>query len=127
MRKLSGPALIVIGVLHTIVGVILGYGPLTEIARDGFFNAVEPYDSRMAVFWFLFAGLVSILLGQLVLWAERHLNRPVPGFIGWQLLVLSIAVTVFIPISGAWLLMVLSISMIAAARRAAAPPVNATL
>jgi hypothetical protein len=119
MRRLSGPALVAIGVGHTVVGVTLGYSPLAEIARDGFFNAVEPHFSRMAVFWFLFSGLAVILLGQLVLWTERRLDRPVPAFIGWQLLALSIVTAVFIPVSGAYLVIILALYMIVVARRAA--------
>ncbi len=69
MRRLtrsSGLLLIATGVLHVLLGVLLGAEPLADIAQDGLFNAVDPYVDRSLVFWFLMSGVLIIMLGQLV-------------------------------------------------------------
>ena len=118
MPKISGHLLVAVGVVHNLVGVVFGFGYLAEIAHAGFFNAVEPHFPRQTVFWFLFTGLLFILIGQVCLWAERRLDRPLPAFVGWELLAFSVVGVVLIPVSGFWLVIALALYMIAAARRA---------
>jgi hypothetical protein len=56
-------------------------------------------------------------LGQLFSWIERRLKDPLPSFIGWELLGLSLVGLVFMPLSGFWLVLALAIYTILVARR----------
>lgn len=86
----------------------------------GFFNVLAGHSLRIAIVWFLFFGFLIFLLGHLCMWIERHLKRPVPAFLGWELLALSI-IGVALMGGGFWLLMAIGVYIIALARRAKAP------
>ena len=120
MRELSGLLLIAISVLHTVFGFVKGYGPLAEIVRAGFFNALAGHYPRIAVVWFLFFGFLIFVLGHVCMWIERHLNRPVPAFLGWELFALSV-IGIALMGGGFWFLMIIAAYIIASAQRAKTP------
>ena len=115
-RGISGLLLIAISVLHTVFGFVKGYGPLAEIVRAGFFNVLAGHSPRLAIVWFLFFGFLIFLLGHLCMWIERHLKRPVPGFLGWELVVLSL-IGVALMGGGFWLLMAIAVYIIVGSTR----------
>lgn len=98
--KLSGRLLILTGVIHNVVGLLMGYPYLLEMWQAGLWNSVDPHMSRMVIFWFLFSGFLLIMLGQMV----THYNHPVPKEFSWSLLVLSVLGSFMMPVSGLWLL-----------------------
>ena len=71
---------------------------------------------KQFTFWFLFGGVLMMVLGHLFFWIERRLKHPVPSFMGWELLALSV-VLVFMPLSGFWLVLALAIYTIVLAHR----------
>ena len=123
MRGMSGLLLIGIGVLHTIIGVFTGRGVLSRVVGATFFDEINRQLvmslGRQFVFWFVFGGVLLIVLGHLVMWVERRLSRPAPAFVGWELVIVSAIGLVFFPVSGFWLLLAAGIHMIVTAGRAA--------
>ena len=115
MKRIVGYLTISIGLIHTLVGVGMGYQWLADIGRDGGFDAVEGDHARMAIVWFLFTGLVLLVLGHVCVWLERQ-GRAVPAFVGWEMLALSIVGAFLMPVSGFWLLLVLAVSAVLVAR-----------
>ena len=109
MRTWTGPLLIAIGLLHTVFGVTHYRRELAETWHAGFFNALAPALARKLAFWFLFSGFLLIVLGHLCLWLEKGLGRPVPAFVGWELLVLSLVGAALMPVSGFWLVIAAAI------------------
>ncbi len=113
-RAPIGNLLLGIALLHTLVGVAAGVGlippragaapsaPLLDIARDGVFDAVESSPERMAIAWFLFAGLALGLAGQLQRDAERAGLRPSRG-LAISLGAFCLLGVIAIPVSGFWL------------------------
>lgn len=102
LAKNSGNLLIATGVLHNVIGFIMGWTVLTEIMRSGFINSINNEMDRNAIFWFLFAGFIMIALGKLMqdfISANLHL----PKWLGVTLLVLSLIGCTMMPISGFWL------------------------
>ncbi|HEY9608087.1 DUF6463 family protein [Allocoleopsis sp.] len=93
MRKISGLALITIGLLHSLTALIMpgmiGFrGIWQEIAEAGVFDAVKPESLRIwGYYWFLVPGFFLILYSFLCHWIEHQLDRPLPWFTGWGLLV----------------------------------------
>jgi hypothetical protein len=116
MTQITNGALLVgIGVVHSAFGLLTGAGLLAppggpprnllaEIARDGVLGAIEPDPLRSVLFWFLFFGLLVMILGGLVHRIERDGGRP-PGALAWQLGALGLAGGLLIPASGFWLLL----------------------
>lgn len=98
----SGTLMLAIGVLHTVVGVVLGWTPLVAIASDGYVGAVERSFDRMAIFWFLGFGFVLMLAGEAVRLLEDR-GEPVPPRLGWILGAVSGLGAAAIPASGFWL------------------------
>ena len=104
MHHSTGPTLIGIGGLHTVVGVV-GYRPqLAAIARDGVVDAVDPYADRQTAFWFALTGVTLMLWGDNIRWMERTTGS-VPPALPWQLLGVGSVGVVLMPRSGFWLLL----------------------
>ena len=127
MRRLSGPLLTATGVLDLLYVLVFHYKQLAAIAGDGFFNAVEPdvayatFD-RETAFWHLTFGLMVVILGALIHWTQARTGT-LPAFLGWSLLVLSVAALVLIPVSGFWLVLPQAVMMILVSRRSSSTTV----
>ena len=126
MRGTSGLLLIGIGVLHTIVGVFQGYSVLSRISQTTFSTEtgrqLVTALGNQFVFWFLFGGFLMLVLGHTFIWIERRLNRRLPSFIGWELLVLSVGGLALMPLSGFWLVLAVAIYTILGARHTSQTP-----
>ncbi len=99
--KYSGIFLALTGALHNFLGTILGWEALLRIAAGGYFSSVEFFNG---VFWFLIVGFALILLGHLSHWIIQSTNAPLPSFVGWYLLIVSVIGIFLMPVSGFWLL-----------------------
>lgn len=116
MRGTPGKALLLIGVVHEAVGVAAGVGALAppdgpprnlfaEILAAGVVGAIEVDRLRTVLFWYVFFGLVLLMLGwALDRWELR--GDTLPASIGWQLAVLALGGGLLIPASGFWLALV---------------------
>jgi len=129
MRRLCGPLLMATGVLHLLMGILVLYSrPLADIARDGFFGAVEPQTlastfDREAAVWFVMFGLLTLILGGLVHWAQARTGF-LPAFLGWSVLLLSLVGLILMPLSGFWVVLPPAVMMILVSRRAGSPDVG---
>ncbi|MDL4618817.1 DUF6463 family protein [Citrobacter amalonaticus] len=103
MWKYSGWFLILTGMLHTLAAVILGYDSFIEIGQQGVVNAMDDNISLEYSFWFLFCGIIIMLLGELLRVFIQKTQQPAPKFLGYSLLVISIAGCILMPASGFWL------------------------
>ena len=121
MQRFTGQALLAVGVLHTLVGLLSFGQPLAAIARDGVVNAVDPRPERQTACWFLLAGVLLCTLGYSTRWAQRRTGT-VPAGLGWILLAIAGSGVVLMPFSGFWLLFPPALLALAAARRGPARP-----
>ncbi|MFS1516306.1 DUF6463 family protein [Bacillus sp. SM2101] len=101
--KLSGILLIGTGILHTIVGLIIGWGVLGEIVKEGIFNTVGTQYDRNAAVWFLLCGIFWVIIGQFMHLYVKERQQPLPRFIGWYFLIIGILGVFISPVSGFWL------------------------
>ncbi len=123
MRKVSGLALVAIGLLHSLALVMpgaIGFGGIwKEIGDAGIVDAVKSESLRIwGYYWFLMPGFFMIIYGLLIHWIENHLCRPLPSFAGWGLLAVAGFGIVLDPDTGFWLVLLVAINMIVASRRA---------
>lgn len=111
MRAWIGKTIIAIGALHTAVGILAFRTRLAELIREGLINTVDGRAERAFPFWFLVCGVVWVIFGAFVDWAER-MGHSFPRFLGWALFVFAAAMVVVMPVSGAWLLLVPAVGAI---------------
>lgn len=99
-----GRALIAVGVIHTLFGLISFQSILGQLVSEGLWNTVHGQPEREYAFWFLVTGLMLLLFGGLVHSNERD-GRRLPPAIAWGLLLLTVAMVLIMPVSGGWLLL----------------------
>jgi hypothetical protein len=106
-----------VGVLHCALFVWFGRATLGTIASERFWNAIDPVRERQVLFWALLTGVMALLLGQLALWVARN-GKPLPAFLGWQILGLTLVCGILMPVSGGWLFAVPGALIVLGARKA---------
>ncbi|MBE9094119.1 DUF6463 family protein [Tychonema sp. LEGE 07203] len=123
MEKISGLALIVLGLVHSLIalaipGAIGFSGIWQEIIDAGVVDTVKPESLRIwGYYWFLVLGFLMIIYGLLCYWIENQLNQPLPSFAGWSLLVFSGFCIVLDIDTGVWLVLLVAINAIVASWR----------
>lgn len=116
--KHSGTLFIGTGIIHNLIGLIMGWQVLVELADSRFINSITNQMDRNAVFWFLFSGFMMMILGHFMQRYSREHNKPVPAFIGNYLLILATLGCLIMPQSGFWLVLPQALIIIIANRKA---------
>ena len=114
-KRWIGRWLIAVGIVHTTFGFVFMGDALAVLWNEGLFNSVNGQPEREFPFWFIFAGLILILLGAMVDRSEA-LGPGLPKWLGWGLLGLVVICLVVMPISGVWLIVPPTIGAFLAAR-----------
>lgn len=118
MRKISGLALILIGLLHSAIALVMpgaiGFsGIWQEIVDAGVLDVVKSDSLRIwGYYWFLVLGFLMMIYGFLCYWLENQLNQPLPPFSGWSLLAFSCFCIVLDVDTGFWLVLLVAINEI---------------
>ncbi len=116
MTKLAGRLLVAIAAIHFGFGFWAGARPLAGIARDGFWNAVEPQSDRELVFWVLAFSIPFLFLGGLLSRLGSR-GETSPPWLGWSLAAFAAVLVGLMPESGGWLLFLPAAFLISAARK----------
>ena len=121
MRRMSGPLLVATGVLD-ILYVLVSYSrQFAAIFQEGLVDAVEVIPAQLdreTAFWHLMFGATFVVLGGLVCWTQSRTGT-LPAFLGWSLLALGLLGAILVPVSGFWLVLLLALLVLVAARRGA--------
>jgi hypothetical protein len=123
MKKISGLALMTIGLLHSLIGLLLpgvvGFsGVWQEIVDVGIIDAAKSDSLKIwGYYWFLMPGFIMILYGLLCHWIENQLNVSLPWFVGWGLLLVAGFGIVLDLDTGFWLVLIVAINEIVASQR----------
>jgi hypothetical protein len=106
-RRVAGRLMVLIGILH-LSGLWVSREPLRRIAEGGFFNQVDSavgnlpgYADQELVFWFTLWGLVTVVIGQLLIVMERK-GVQAPAWFGVELFVLNLGCAFLLPKGGFW-------------------------
>jgi len=111
MKRWIGRSVILIGLLHTIFGLIAFRSTFALLLREGIINTVNGQPDREMAFWFTFFGFSMIVFGALIDWCESK-GIKLPPAIGWGLLTIAIIGVLFMPVSGFWVVLIPSIGAI---------------
>ena len=115
MKAWIGKAIVGIGIIHCLFGVVFSRSTLALLWSEGLINTVNGHPEREFAFWFLAFGLLAIILGSFINWTERKGIIP-PPFLGWSLFVLTVAVVTIMPLSGGWLVFIPALGAIIRSR-----------
>lgn len=99
-----------VAALHTLFAVAAFRQPLGQLLERGLFDAVGDNPMLGAVSWFVLFGFVLAALGLAVDAAERH-ARPSRS-VGLCLASVTVLGVVLMPVSGLWLLLPPSLSLL---------------
>ena len=110
MRIWIGRSLIVIGLIHSIFGLVTFHKIVADLAREMLLNTISSQLDRHAAFWFLFTGFSLIIIGGLIDWIERR-NLGMPSFLKWSFLFLTVLGCIIMPKSGFWLLLIPTVGL----------------
>jgi hypothetical protein len=122
-QRWIGRWLVVVGALHTLLGLIVFAAPLRELIGAGWLNVLGSRDPmRSLAFWFLFGGVFICLVGYLIDWIERLPGAVLPRPVGWTLLITATVGVMLAPVSGFWLAFPAAIGAFVQRRRAAQQP-----
>ena len=113
--KNSGYYLIATGILHNLIGLLMGWSSLMAMHHDGWLfstivNGQLAFD-REAISWFLITGTFWILFGLMLQKALDDGFVP-PLSLGVGFILIGIAVSIIMPISGAYLFIVQGIILV---------------
>jgi len=118
MTRFPGPALMVTGIGHALVGVVLFHGPLAAILSDGIVNAIRDGQfDREAAFWFLLFSPACFLLGQLFDHAVAKRDQWLFAVVGWNVVAIGVVGALIMPVSGFWILIAIAPFVFKAARQ----------
>ena len=116
LSKHSGNLLIATGIIHNLLGFVMGGPILARIIDAGFVNSINTEMDRNAIFWFLFGGFMMMILGKLMQDYLKENTRALPASLGFYLLALAIVGCIMMPVSGFWIVLPQAVLIIAAGR-----------
>lgn len=118
MKAWTGKSIIIIGILHSIVGVAAFHDILILLFNERLFNTIslKTAPQRGEAFWFLFTGAALIMIGALVDWIERK-EIGLPAFLAWSFVAMAAVGALIMPVSGFWLLLAPSCGLLSRRRR----------
>lgn len=117
--KYSGTYLWVTGVIHILVGFLIGKDIYADMLRDGLVNSMQNDYTRGFAFWFFLFGVLLILYGYTMQYYIRKEQKPTPTHVGYALLAVSIFGCLVEPVSGFWLVLPQALIIIVANRKSA--------
>lgn len=114
IQRHAGRLLMAIGLIHCALGAFFSFDILAAWANAGWWHSIEKPEGllmdRFAALWFQVAGVSWVLLGWLMQqWVSQvgHL----PTTMGWGLALMAAAVAWVLPLSGAWLILALGLTL----------------
>jgi uncharacterized membrane protein HdeD (DUF308 family) len=114
MSKAIAWAVLILGAVHIVFGILRFQEPLAGAVADGFIGQFREPEIRRTAFWFLMAGPLLMLVGHLALQAVAAGNRAQLRTIGIYALLISVVGVLAFPVSPLWAPLVLSLLMLAA-------------
>lgn len=110
MKNRIGLIIMIIGILHSLLGLVTFSGSFAEMISGGLVNTATSLENNLA-FWFTFSGFLIIFLGYLGNYLEKK-NLALPKPLGWMLLAGSLLGVIILPVSGFWIVFLPAILII---------------
>ena len=114
MAVVAAWILVVLGVGHTVVGLVWFKKPLTEAIRAGFVGQFVGYPDRIRAFWFMIFGPLLVMGGHMAVHAAKAADRELLKIIAFYLLSISAVGSLAQPASPFWVGLVSALILIGA-------------
>jgi hypothetical protein len=114
MAVVAAWILVVLGVGHTVVGLVMFKKPLAEAMRAGFVGQFVGYPNRQTAFWFVIFGPLLVMGGHTAVHAANAADRELLKVIGFYLLAISAVGSLAEPVSPFWAGLVSALILIGA-------------
>jgi hypothetical protein len=114
MAKVTAWAILMLGIIHIVFGILRFKAPLTDALLSGFVGRFAEPQIRQTAFWFLMAGPMFMLAGHMAIHAVASGDTALLKIIGIYMLAASIVGVLAFPVSPLWLPLLLSLPLIAA-------------
>jgi Family of unknown function (DUF6463) len=105
---------VVLGVGHTVVGLVRFKKPLAEAVHAGFVGQFVGYPDRLSAFWFMIFGPLLVMVGHMAIHAAHAADRELLKIIGFYLLAITAAGSLAQPTSPFWVGLVSALILIGA-------------
>ncbi|WP_170940561.1 DUF6463 family protein [Pseudoalteromonas sp. NBT06-2] len=109
VMKYSGYYLVFTGVIHNLIGLVLGWQTLVDMHQDNWFSSTivngQIMFQREAIVWFLLTGFFWILFGFMLQKALKEGFTP-SLYLAWGFITIGIVIAIIMPISGAYLFII---------------------
>ncbi len=113
--KYSGYYLVATGVIHSLIGLALGWNTLQAMHQDNWFASTIINDQmlfdREAIVWFLLSGFFWVLFGLMLQKALDDGFTP-PTSLAWGFILIGMIAAILMPISGAYLFIIQGIILL---------------
>lgn len=107
-KTAAAGALLALGFLHIVMGLVRFKQPFLAAMSDGLLDAFKTDDSRRLALWFTLLGPVLMLCGHLALRAAASGDVHTLGLMGVYLFVAALVGIVAFPASPLWALLVVA-------------------
>lgn len=105
MKNWIGKSLLIIALIHTIFGLIVYHGVLSDLVNEFLVNSIGRQPERLAAFWFFITGFCLMIIGGLINWIESK-DIQFPPFLKWAYISLTLFGCIMMPASGLWLMLI---------------------
>lgn len=113
MTKATAWAIVWLGLIHIVFGILRFNVPLLDAVNAGFFGQFAAPEPRRTAFWFIICGPLFMLAGHLAVHAEATADLRSLRLIGAYMLATSIVGVAAFPVSPLWAPLVLSLPLLA--------------
>ena len=114
MTKVTAWAVLILGIVHIVFGILRFKEPLSDALLSGFIGRFAEPEIRRTAFWFLMCGPLFMLAGHIAIHAAASGDRELLKIIGTYMLAVSIVGVFAFPVSPLWAPLLLSLPLIAA-------------
>lgn len=119
--KYSGYYLVATGIIHNLIGLMMGWPILLEMANAGWISSTvvdgQVLMDREAISWFLITGFFWIAFG-LTLQKTIEQGFIPPASLGWNFIIIGTIVAFIMPVSGAYLFVIQGIILLRGTQKA---------
>lgn len=119
--KYSGYYLVATGIIHNLIGLMMGWPILLEMANAGWISSTvvdgQVLMDREAISWFLITGFFWIAFG-LTLQKTIEQGFIPPVSLGWNFIIIGTIVAFIMPVSGAYLFVIQGIILLRGTQKA---------
>ena len=110
-----GISIAAIGAIHTLFGLVAFRATVRDLIDEGLWNTVNGQPNREMAFWFLFSGLLLMILGRTI--GELPADVRLRSFLLWAIGGVTCLGVIIMPVSGFWVMFIPLAGLVGSAKQ----------